>query len=87
MDRVTASFQHLTTAAGHEIRWSPLLCKGCRLCVAFCPRDVLALDDELTVTPGNPDACTGCRLCEQLCPDFAIEVDRAARAPADGSGA
>ena len=84
MNKVTASFRHLTTADGHEIRWSPLLCKSCQLCVAFCPRGVLALDDELAVTPSNPDACTGCRLCEQLCPDFAIEVDRSPRAAAGG---
>ena len=84
MNRVTESFRRLITADGHEIRWSPLLCKSCQLCVSFCPRGVLALDDDLAVIPINPDACTGCRLCEQLCPDFAIEVDRGARDSGSG---
>ncbi len=55
-------------------------CKGCDLCVRFCPQRCLAMheiDGELRAVVANPGDCTGCRLCELLCPDFAIEVDRA----------
>ena len=49
-------------------------CKGCNICVAFCPRDVLALDAEEKVTVVRIDACTFCALCELRCPDFAITI-------------
>lgn len=49
-------------------------CKGCGICVAFCPTKVLGMDgDEKAVVLRGED-CTGCRLCEIRCPDFAIEV-------------
>ncbi|MBU0934852.1 MAG: 4Fe-4S binding protein [Spirochaetes bacterium] len=50
-------------------RW----CKGCNICVAFCPKQVLALKNG-KVTVVQPNLCIGCRLCELRCPDFAIEV-------------
>ncbi len=49
-------------------------CKGCSICVAFCPKDVLALDSEDKVYVKNPEACIFCRMCELRCPDMAIEV-------------
>jgi 2-oxoglutarate ferredoxin oxidoreductase subunit delta len=50
-------------------RW----CKGCNICVAFCPKQVLTLRNG-KVFAERPDQCIGCRLCEFRCPDFAIEV-------------
>ena len=56
------------------------LCKGCRLCVEFCPRDVLAIASRLSergVTPAEvrvPNACIGCRNCTAVCPEGAIEL-------------
>lgn len=50
-------------------RW----CKGCNICVAFCPKQVLTLRNG-KVFAERPDQCIGCRLCELRCPDFAIEV-------------
>ncbi len=50
-------------------------CKGCLLCVAFCPRNVFAMEKtEATVV--EPDACIGCQLCEIYCPDFAVSVNK-----------
>ncbi len=49
-------------------------CKGCDICVRFCPEGVLALDAHEKVVAIDPEACTGCRLCDLLCPDFAIAI-------------
>lgn len=48
-------------------------CKGCAICVEFCPKQVLGISEE-KVTVVNADACIKCRLCEYRCPDFAIFV-------------
>jgi len=61
-------------------RW----CKGCNICVAFCPKQVLVLKNG-KVYPEHPELCIGCRMCELRCPDFAIEIrektDQPAHAP------
>ena len=49
-------------------------CKGCGICVYFCPGKVLDLDDSDKVVLQKPENCICCRLCEFRCPDFAIEV-------------
>lgn len=57
-------------------------CKGCGVCVASCPCDVLELSAEVN-SKGypisrmvNPDACTGCASCAVICPDSVITVYR-----------
>lgn len=49
-------------------------CKGCGLCVAFCPMKVLEQNEDGKVTVAHPEQCTACRWCELHCPDFAIFV-------------
>ena len=49
-------------------------CKGCRICVAFCPHNVLELDRDGLVRIARLDDCTYCADCEVRCPDFAIAV-------------
>ena len=49
-------------------------CKGCGICVAFCPKKVLALDDRGKVFVKDREKCRACKQCELRCPDFAIEV-------------
>jgi 2-oxoglutarate ferredoxin oxidoreductase subunit delta len=54
-------------------------CKGCGICVAFCPRGVLAIDEDGYPFVKDLDACIGCGWCEIRCPDFAITVERKRR--------
>jgi 2-oxoglutarate ferredoxin oxidoreductase subunit delta len=49
-------------------------CKGCGICIAFCPKKVLELDKLDKVVAVRPEDCICCRLCELRCPDLAIEV-------------
>ena len=51
-----------------------LWCKGCGICVEFCPTKALELDEKGKAKLANPDKCNGCRICELRCPDFAIEI-------------
>jgi 2-oxoglutarate ferredoxin oxidoreductase subunit delta len=57
-----------------------LVCKGCELCIFYCPKDVLKLAEKMNQKGYNiaevikADNCIGCRLCEIACPDFAIYI-------------
>ncbi|MCL2821811.1 MAG: 4Fe-4S binding protein [Firmicutes bacterium] len=53
-------------------------CKGCAICSAFCPKQVLEIKAEKVVI-ANESACIYCSLCEQRCPDFAIWVEKEAK--------
>ena len=57
-------------------------CKGCGICVAFCPKQVLALDDKDKVEAVAAENCIACKLCELRCPDLSIEV--VTEAPKEG---
>lgn len=49
-------------------------CKGCGICVAFCPRKVLKLvDDKVAVE--DEENCIRCGQCELRCPDYAIWLE------------
>ena len=63
------------------------VCKGCYLCVSFCPEKLIAVSEKLNQkgyypaefieTNTNEDRrCTGCATCATICPDVAIEVYR-----------
>ncbi len=48
-------------------------CKGCGICVDFCPKKVF---DHAHLgakpVPARVEDCIGCGQCELRCPDFAI---------------
>jgi len=58
----------------------PERCKGCEVCVHFCPQNVLSISDERNakgyripmVTNGAADKCVHCGFCTLVCPEFAI---------------
>ena len=50
-------------------------CKGCGICVHFCPKKVLELDELDKAVAVRLGDCVACRLCEYRCPDLAIEVE------------
>lgn len=52
-------------------RW----CKGCKICVDYCPKGVLTMDEEGKAAVHDGELCSGCRLCEFRCPDYAITID------------
>lgn len=49
-------------------------CKGCGICVEFCPPRVLELDAADKSVAVRPEDCICCKMCELRCPDLAIEV-------------
>lgn len=61
-------------------------CKGCEICVALCPKNVLAMSEGKAVVKDLP-SCIGCDFCELRCPDFAIVLVRdAVEGSADQGG-
>nr|WP_035104945.1 4Fe-4S dicluster domain-containing protein [Desulfohalovibrio reitneri] len=57
----------------------PDWCKGCGICLAFCPQQVLELSEEGKARVAKPEECVNCGFCERHCPDFAIVVKPAGR--------
>lgn len=49
-------------------------CKGCGICVAFCPGKALEKDEHEKALWARPEDCNACGVCELRCPDMAIEV-------------
>lgn len=51
-----------------------LWCKGCGICVAFCPKKAISLVEEKAQV--DPELCIACGMCELYCPDLAIVVTK-----------
>lgn len=49
-------------------------CKGCGICVQFCPKRILFINELEKVQTDKPEECILCGQCELRCPDFAIFV-------------
>ena len=58
----------------------PDRCKGCNLCIHFCPRQVLRESNKSNhkgyhypeLAPDKEGACIHCDFCTLICPEFAI---------------
>lgn len=58
-------------------------CKGCGLCVMYCPTKALDIKTDDTNSFGlhyaiqsHEEKCVGCATCAVICPDAAITVYR-----------
>jgi 2-oxoglutarate ferredoxin oxidoreductase subunit delta len=58
-------------------------CKGCGICIHFCPKALIEMSEKLNSKGHHPcvfkdenGECTGCTVCAVMCPDVAIEVYR-----------
>ncbi|MHC4385910.1 MAG: 4Fe-4S dicluster domain-containing protein [Planctomycetota bacterium] len=63
-----------------KIHFEKHRCKGCGLCVIFCPQKNLRMSEDLNdqglsyPEEIDPACCNGCGLCFRMCPDTAIEI-------------
>ncbi|MDL1956522.1 MAG: 4Fe-4S dicluster domain-containing protein [Candidatus Desulfofervidus auxilii] len=62
----------------------PERCKGCSLCIEYCPNEVLEFSEDFNekgyhypvIKPGKEKECIFCQFCQGVCPDFAIFVEK-----------
>ena len=71
----------MTDASGvsHRVRFNEDLCIGCGLCEAFCPMEVIAME-EGAPRAVHAEACWGCETCSGQCPTHAIRIEATALA-------
>jgi 2-oxoglutarate ferredoxin oxidoreductase subunit delta len=70
----------MTKTKSSRIQFDIERCKGCGLCVLYCPKGSLRLTRHLN-TQGNsyvdqvdPAVCNACGICFRMCPDVAIKI-------------
>lgn len=58
-------------------------CKGCGLCINFCPKKILAFDTGVFNGNGvhpvymtDQASCIGCQSCALMCPDAIITIEK-----------
>ena len=64
-----------------KIKIDAELCKGCGLCVLYCPKKCIVISQKSNKKGYFPaksigNECTGCMICAIICPDVVIEVSR-----------
>ena len=57
-------------------------CKGCELCLAACPKQIIIMAEYFNGMGFHPaqlideEACISCAFCARMCPDTVITVRR-----------
>jgi len=57
-------------------------CKGCGLCIANCPKSILAMSEDLNAQGvtypelQSNDSCIACTFCAIMCPENAIQIEK-----------
>lgn len=65
---------------GYTYRLESEKCKGCGLCVAFCPKKVLEISTEANAKgyyparQARPEECIHCATCCLVCPEVAVNI-------------
>lgn len=55
-------------------------CKGCSLCVLYCPKKVLSISDKVNLLGYryckvvDEESCSGCGSCYLMCPEYCIKI-------------
>ena len=64
-----------------KIKLDKKRCKGCQLCVFYCPKKNIKADTQLNeagIFPAvvvSEDSCSGCGICYLVCPDVCITIE------------
>lgn len=74
--------KRMTAKKKYKITIPKERCKGCELCVIFCPKEVLEMSEERETNEKGyrfarvvkQENCTGCTNCCIVCPDVCIEI-------------
>ncbi len=77
--RTPLDLQKVTVPQG-QVYLIPERCKGCSLCIEFCPQEVFQVSTGLNakgyhypeIIPGKEELCVHCGFCTLVCPEFAI---------------
>jgi 2-oxoglutarate ferredoxin oxidoreductase subunit delta len=59
-------------------------CKGCYLCIAYCPKGLLKKDSQFNILgvqavvwqEDEKKKCSGCNFCALICPECGIELEK-----------
>ncbi len=64
----------------YEVKIEKDRCKGCGLCIEFCPQKNLEFSKDLNkrgvkyAVFNKNKKCIGCKFCYLMCPDSCIEI-------------
>ena len=78
-DRTPIDINEISIPHG-QVYVVPERCKGCNICIEFCPQDILKESIAVNskgyhypeVASEKEEACVNCEFCMMVCPEFAI---------------
>jgi len=64
---------------GSQLKIRKDSCKGCGLCISFCPEKALRLSKDYNLKGSHYvewiGDCKFCGMCYVVCPDYVIEIE------------